>query len=110
MIEYDVNITDEALEDMESIYQYIAYDLLSPETALGQYERIAAKVLKLEILANRYQIIDSEPWLSLGLRRLSVDNFSIFYVIRESSVYVTDVLYNGADIDSRLKVFIKFNK
>lgn len=32
---YKVEITREALQDMEDIYNYIATDLLSPENAMG---------------------------------------------------------------------------
>lgn len=31
MIKYAVRITDDALADMENIYNYIAYELLAPE-------------------------------------------------------------------------------
>jgi plasmid stabilisation system protein len=41
MVKYRVDITDEALGDMESIYEYIAFKLLAPENAMGQYNRIA---------------------------------------------------------------------
>ena len=41
MKQYRVLITDEALNDMESIYEYIAEELLAPDTAMGQYNRIA---------------------------------------------------------------------
>ena len=30
MMQYNIQITDEALEDMEQLYNYIAYVLLSP--------------------------------------------------------------------------------
>ena len=36
MKQYKVEITREALQDMEAIYNYIAVDLLSPENAMGQ--------------------------------------------------------------------------
>ena len=39
MEKYAVNITDNALADMQEIYNYIARDLLAPETARGQYIR-----------------------------------------------------------------------
>lgn len=41
MRRYTVEITDEALADMEALYHYIAYILLAPENAIGQYNRIA---------------------------------------------------------------------
>ena len=39
--------TDEALADMDAIYNYIANTLLAPENAMGQYNRIAKAILTL---------------------------------------------------------------
>ena len=47
MKEYKVKITDEALSDMNQIYDYINETLLSPENAISQYNRIADGMLKL---------------------------------------------------------------
>jgi len=58
---YTVEITKEALADMEQIYNYIACKLLSPENATGQYNRIADEILKLDIFPERFRIMDSEP-------------------------------------------------
>ena len=41
MKQYDVKISHAALSDMEQIYSYIADRLLEPDTAMGQYNRIA---------------------------------------------------------------------
>ena len=47
MAKYRVDITDEALAGMESIYEYIAFKLLAPENAMEQYNSIA------DVLFNR---------------------------------------------------------
>lgn len=49
--------------------------------------------------------MDSEPEHSKGIRRMLVDNYSIFYIIKEDKVIVTDVLYSASDIEERLKGF-----
>ena len=38
MKQYKVEITKEALQDMEDIYNYIAIDLLVPDNSMGQYK------------------------------------------------------------------------
>ena len=43
------------------------------------------------------------PWHSMEMRRMNVDNYSVFYVLRGGTVYVTDVLYSASDIEARLK-------
>ena len=59
MRRYTVEITDEALADMERLYNHIALKLLAPENAMGQYNRIADEILKLDSLPERFKIIES---------------------------------------------------
>lgn len=61
MKQYKVEITKEALQDMEDIYNYIAIDLLAPDNAMGQYNRIADEILTLDTFPERFRIMDSEP-------------------------------------------------
>ena len=103
MEKYKVEITKEALQDMEEIYDYIALELQSPENAMGQYNRIADEILKLDVFPQRNRIMDSEPEKRMALRRMLVDNYSVFYTIRADRVIVTDVLYTASDIESRLR-------
>lgn len=102
MRQYKVEITREALLDMEDIYNYIAIDLLSPENAIGQYNRIADEILTLDTFPERFRIMESEPEKSMELRRMLVDNYSVFYTIRADKVIITDVLYTASDIEARL--------
>lgn len=88
---------------MEQLYNYIAFVLLSPENAIGQYNRIADEILKLDMFPERFRILDLEPEYSKGIRRMLVNNYSIFYVIKEDRVIVTNVLYSASDIESGLK-------
>ena len=103
MEQYRVEITKEALQDMEDIYNYIALELLSPENAMGQYNRIADEILTLDTFPQRYRIMDSEPEKQMELRRMIVDNYSVFYTIRVDKVIITDVLYTASDIEARLR-------
>ena len=90
MKHYTVEITNEALADMEQLYNHIAYVLQAPENAM-------------DTMAERIRIMESEPERSKEMRRLLVDNYSVFFVIQGDKVIVTDVLYSASDIESRLK-------
>ena len=103
MREYPVKITEKALGDMNGIYEYIAVNLQSPENAMGQYNRIADRVLELGFFPEEFRRVDFEPERSQGLRRMLVDNYSVFYVFKEELVTVTRVLYSASDIEKRLK-------
>lgn len=102
MDKYKVQITQEALADMEQLYNYIVVTLLAPENAMRQYNRIADAILRLDILPERFREIGSEFGRAEKLRRMVVDNYRIL-VIQEESVIVTNVLYSASDIEYRLK-------
>ncbi len=103
MKQYTVEITNEALADMEQIYNHIAYALQTPENAMDQYNRIADAILTLDTLAERIHIMESVQERKREIRRLLVDNYSVFYVIQEDKVIVTNVLYSASDIERRLR-------
>ena len=103
MREYPVKITEKALGDLNGIYDYIAVNLQSPENAMGQYNRIADCVLELGFFPEKFRLVDFERERSQGLRRMLVDNYSVFYVFKEELVTVNRVLYSASDIEKRLK-------
>ena len=100
---YNVKVTDAALADMEEIYNYIAFTLLSPANAIAQYDRIAEAILSLNILPERFKVMNFTGKELKNLRRMPVDNFSVFYVITDDSIIVTNVLYSASDISQRLQ-------
>ncbi len=103
MDRYIVDITDDALADMEALYEHIAKKLLAPENAMGQYNRIADAILTLDTFPDRFGLFDSEPEHSLGIHKMVVDNYLVSYVIDLGIVTVTDVLYGASDVHKRLQ-------
>lgn len=103
MKQYEVKITRTALQDMEQIYSYIADRLLEPDTAMGQYNRIADAIQSLNILPTRCALVESEPERAQGLRRMLVDHYSVFYLVGEDTVSVVRVLYSASDLTRRLR-------
>lgn len=100
---YRVNITDRALADMESIYDYIATVLKQPDTAMKQYNRIADAILGLNVFPMRNAVLESGPEKAIGLRQQLIDSYSAFYTVGEDTVTVLRVLYSSSDIKSRLR-------
>lgn len=48
MIIYEVTTTEQAEADLRGIYEYIAFELLSPDNAVGQLERLEEHIIRLE--------------------------------------------------------------
>ena len=71
---YSIIYSSEAKDDLREIYSYIAYDLQAPETAEGQVNRIRKEIRSLDFMPSRYAVVDWEPWKSMGMHRVPVDN------------------------------------
>ena len=101
---FHVAYSAEARQDLRDIYEYIVYELLVSETAVGQTERIMKAIRSLEQMPMRHRLYEEEPWHSQGLRVLPVDNYLVFYLPDENSatVNIIRIMYGGRDIDKQL--------
>ena len=77
---FDVQMSEQADRDLRGIFEYIAFELLAPENAAGQLDRLEEAISKLESMPERFRRYEREPWYSRGLRVLPVDNYLVFYI------------------------------
>ena len=77
---YEVEISEQADSDLRGIFEYIAFELQSPENAIGQLDRLEEQILSLDTMPERYRKYEKEPWKSRGLRVLPVDNYVVLYI------------------------------
>ena len=101
---YEVRLTTEAENDLRSIYEYIAFELQSPQNATGQLDRLEQSIMSLDQMPERFRVYAKEPWHSRNLRIMPVDNYLVFYIPnhRELTVKVMRVMYGGRDIPKQL--------
>ena len=97
MKKYKVIITDEAITDIEKIYHYIAYDLLSLENALKQNTRILNAIFDLEKLPEKYAIYDTKSKKLKNIRKMNVDNYAVYFIVNTNTVIVISVLYGASN-------------
>ena len=71
---YEVELSEQADSDLRGIFEYIAFELHSPENASGQLDRLEEQILSLDTMPECYRKYEKEPWKSRGLRVLPVDN------------------------------------
>lgn len=99
---YNVVYSPEALSDLKDIYAYIAQELMVPDTALNQVNRIRKEIRSLDFMPSRYALVDWEPWKSMGMHKVPVDNFVVFYTVDSDSmtVAIIRIVYGGRNIES----------
>ena len=98
---YKVGYSEDALNDLREIYAYIANELLVPETAAAQVGRIRKEVRSSDFMPARYALVEWDPWHSMKMHQLPVDNFIVYYLVddEEMAVTVVRIFYGGQDIE-----------
>ena len=106
---FNVVISIQAEEDLRGIFEYIAFELLSPENAEKQLDRLEKQILSLDEMPERFPRYGKEPWYSRGLRFFAVDNYIVFYLpdIENRLITILRVMYSGRNIEKQLSAFAK---
>ena len=101
-MKYKVIYSPAALDDLKNIYAYIAYILLAPDTAERQVNRIRKEIRSLDVFPERNSVVEWEPWSAMGMRKVPVDNYIVFYLPdKEKRIVLIDrIFYGGQDIEN----------
>lgn len=101
---FEIFYTQKALTNLESIYSYIADDLQAPENAKRTTTEILNGVDSLTNMPSRNPLYDKEPWRSMGMRKLIVKNYIIFYLtnLDDNKIIIIRVVYGKRDISKVL--------
>ena len=97
---YKVKINPKAIRDLNSIYEYIANEKLSPENAKGQVDRIKKAILNLGTFPQSHQDRNEGRYAERDYRQLLIDNYIVIFRIDENCkiVYVVTVQYQGRNL------------
>lgn len=97
--QYEVQLSPRANRDLDAIYQYIAEQLLSPDTALNQVDRIEQEILNLDTLPYRWPVRTKGAYAGKGYRQAQVDHYTIVYRVDEMRkwVIVLTVRYSASN-------------
>lgn len=99
---YDTIYSPQAFLDLAGLYEYIRFTLEVPKTAEKQVNHIRNAVRSLETMPMRYPLVGWEPWCSKGIRRVLIDNYTVFYQVDENKTTVTiiRIFYSGRNIEN----------
>jgi len=99
---HKIIITGRAEKDLQSIWRYIADDLLEPNTADNLLDRIDEGILTLKTMPGRNKLVNDERLARRGIRPLHIENYTVFYTVGEKTVNIIRVLYSHRDWQSLL--------
>ena len=104
-IMYNIKITAPAKKDIKSAISYIANDLHNPQAAENTLNLFEKEINTLSELPMRQPLVKDEFLAQNGFRIIQVNNYLVFYTVREEEKQVTvqRVLYNRRDWMNLLK-------
>ncbi len=95
MDKYEVRLMNQALQDLDEIYSYIARNLQEPGIAAELLDALESEILSLEYLPYRCSERRIGSFANSGYRQLIVKNYIVVYRIDEThkQVLIVTVRY-----------------
>ncbi len=93
MKKYNIEYSKESKQDLIGIKQYIKYNLQESEIAEKLISKIRKEINDLKDNPEIYTIIDDDIIRKLEIRKLIVDNYIIFYRIKDNDIQIVRVMY-----------------
>ena len=96
MTQYKVIIELPAQRDLHGLLRYITDTLKEPVIARRIYTSIKEQILTMNKMPLRNSIIQEQSYAAMGVRKLSVENYTAFYIVNEEKceVHILRILYN----------------
>ena len=100
---YSVTIQPAAQKDLEEIYSYIALHFRNVPDAIRLLDQLEESIISLREMPYRAPLSQDPRFAIQGVRKLSVGNYNVFYIVDEvmlevSFVHVAHHLRNEANL------------
>lgn len=95
MKQYKVRLTTQASGHILDYAEYIQNELFNPQAARRFVKDIRAEVNSLSQMPQRNPLVEEEPWHSMGIYKLMVRGYLVYYWIDDETevVHITGVVY-----------------
>lgn len=95
MTKYEVLVSEKAQRDLKEIANYLSSNLLEPNIAKAILSEIDKPILSLEEMSYRYWLVSDNLLKKVGIRKLVVKNYIVFFKVFETkkTVGVVRVMY-----------------
>lgn len=96
-MEYNIKLTDEFLDEIDDICNYISNNLKAPDAANRLREKVVYNILMLEKSPRIFMKIEKMAKTERQYRRIVINNYVILYTIddNEKIIYIAHIYYSG---------------
>ena len=93
MSKYKIEYSKDSKQDLIGIKQYIKYNLQEPKIAENLINKIRVEINNLKDNPEIYSIIDEDIIKKLEIRKLIVDNYIVFYRVKNDTIEIVRIMY-----------------
>ena len=94
---YHYQFTPLAEQDLDEIFDYISFELSSPQAAEKLIDKMQAAVEQVCEFPFSCPLLGDGMLRDKGYRLLVIDNYNLFYIVRPETIVIMRVLYGGRD-------------
>lgn len=93
--EYKVIVVPEAQRDITEVLLYVAKEISATQVAIKLQIELRRGIDSLRFMPKRAKPIEEKPWGEMGVRRIRVQNYYVYYWLNdiEKVAYVIAVIY-----------------
>lgn len=101
---FRIKILPTAEYDLRCIYEFFTATVGDINLANRFHRKLKAAITSLSEMPFRFALYAKEPWKSRGIRRMSVDNFLVFYLPQNNlqTIEVLRILYGKRKVEDLL--------
>lgn len=93
MKKYKIEYSKDSQADLVRLKRYFKYNLQEPRTAENLISKIKNEIKNLKDNPEKFAIIDDDYIKKLGIRKLIVDNYIVFYRIIDDTIQIVRIMY-----------------
>ena len=102
--DYEIIFETTAIRDLYGIFNYITDVLKAPHAAQRILLTIEEHVMSIAYMLARHNVMRGEPYASMGVKIMPVENYNALYVVDEpqQEIHILRILYNRREWQNHL--------
>lgn len=94
--------TEKASTDLDNILNYISTNLYNNIAANNLFNNIFTTIDNIVTYHLSYPIVSNEYVRRKDVRKAIIDNYNLYYIVKDSIIYVLRIIYNKRDLSELL--------
>ena len=103
---YTYSFTEKSSKDLESILNYISYDLSNAKAASDLFNDIFSSIDNICLFPSSSPILDNKYSINKNIRKKIVNNYSLLYLVneKEKKIIIVRISHTKMNINEAIKM------